>query len=125
MHPRTVEAVTLGSMRTAVLPHVQTAAAASWLTVNALAMQGAAHVVRQVLATDGIRGLYRGFGIVVVGVIPARGVSLPRCSCVPATCCRRRSAQFNAYRNLGPGTTHLNGPQSRLSAQHLCVGLWW
>ncbi len=44
-------------------------------------LQGAAHVVRQVLATDGIRGLYRGFGIVVVGVIPARGVSLP-CTCL-------------------------------------------
>ncbi|CAL5228103.1 g11176 [Coccomyxa viridis] len=38
--------------------------------------RGAAYVVRQVLATDGIRGLYRGFGIVVVGVIPARGVYL-------------------------------------------------
>ena len=51
-------------------------------------LQGAAHVVRQVLATDGIRGLYRGFGIVVVGVIPARGVSLPwppSCLCIAAS----------------------------------------
>ncbi len=39
-------------------------------------MQGAADVAKQILATDGIRGLYRGFGTVIIGVIPARGVSL-------------------------------------------------
>ena len=44
------------------------------LTLSMHSLQGAAHVTRQVLAADGIRGLYRGFGIVVVGIIPARGV---------------------------------------------------
>ena len=56
--------------------------------LNAPVLQGAAHVVRQVLATDGIRGLYRGFGIVVVGVIPARGVGFSwdtPCLCIAAT----------------------------------------
>ena len=47
-----------------------------------LPVQGAAHVTRQVLATDGIRGLYRGYGIVVVGVIPARGVSPGGINCM-------------------------------------------
>lgn len=44
------------------------------IVMAVMVLQGAAHVTRQVLATDGVRGLYRGFGIVVVGVIPARGV---------------------------------------------------
>ncbi|EIE21419.1 putative mitochondrial carrier protein [Coccomyxa subellipsoidea C-169] len=33
-------------------------------------------VARQILASDGVRGLYRGFGTVIIGVIPARGVYL-------------------------------------------------
>ena len=37
-------------------------------------MQGALQVAQQVVAHDGIRGLYRGFGTVILGVIPARGV---------------------------------------------------
>ncbi|BDA44644.1 Solute carrier family 25 member 44 [Coccomyxa sp. Obi] len=38
--------------------------------------KGAAQVARQIVATDGVRGLYRGFGTVIIGVIPARGVYL-------------------------------------------------
>lgn len=47
--------------------------------------QGAAQVARQVVATDGVRGLYRGFTTVVVGVIPARGVR-------PSGACARRAS---------------------------------
>ncbi len=37
-------------------------------------MQGAAQVARQVVAADGVRGLYRGFGTVILGIVPARVV---------------------------------------------------
>ena len=37
-------------------------------------LQGAAQTASAILRTDGIRGLYRGFGTVVFGTIPARGV---------------------------------------------------
>lgn len=40
--------------------------------------QGAVHTAREVLAHDGIRGLYKGFGTVVLGMFPARMASLPR-----------------------------------------------
>jgi hypothetical protein len=36
--------------------------------------QGAAQVARKVLQTDGVLGLYRGFGMTIVGVIPVRAV---------------------------------------------------
>jgi hypothetical protein len=49
--------------------------------------QGAAQVARQVVAADGVRGLYRGFTTVVVGVIPARGVR------PPGACARRASGR--------------------------------
>ena len=39
-------------------------------------MQGAAHVARELVRHDGIRGLYKGFGTVIVGVLPARVVIL-------------------------------------------------
>ena len=37
-------------------------------------MQGAMQIAQQVVAHDGIGGLYRGFGTVILGVIPARAV---------------------------------------------------
>ena len=37
-------------------------------------LQGAAQTAAGILRTDGIRGLYRGFGTVIFGTIPARGV---------------------------------------------------
>ena len=37
-------------------------------------IRGAAQIAKDILRYDGIRGLYRGFGTVVIGVIPARGV---------------------------------------------------
>ena len=40
-------------------------------------IRGAAQIARDVVKYDGIRGLYRGFGTVIIGVIPARGVSPP------------------------------------------------
>ena len=40
-------------------------------------ISGAAQVARDVVKTDGFRGLYRGFGTVIIGVIPARGVRSP------------------------------------------------
>ena len=125
----------LGIMHTAVLAHGITQhhvqpSATSWLNDNALAMQGAAHVVRQVLATDGIRGLYRGFGIVVVGVIPARGVGLLRHSCIPAACCRRRPAQpFSESRYHRPqwpseqawSPTHVCGSVDKARTSNACI----
>ena len=39
-----------------------------------VAVQGAAQTAAAILRTDGIRGLYRGFGTVIFGTIPARGV---------------------------------------------------
>lgn len=36
---------------------------------------GAVATARGVLAADGVRGLYRGFGTVVMGMFPARMVS--------------------------------------------------
>lgn len=43
-------------------------------------LRGAANIARDVVRTDGVRGLYRGFGTVIIGIIPARGVSslMPR-----------------------------------------------
>lgn len=38
------------------------------------ALQGAATVARELVHHEGIRGLYRGFTTVVVGVLPARVV---------------------------------------------------
>lgn len=37
-------------------------------------LQGAAQIARNIVRHDGFRGLYRGFGTVVIGVLPARGV---------------------------------------------------
>ena len=42
-------------------------------------ISGAAQVARDVVKTDGFRGLYRGFGTVIIGVIPARGVRSQSC----------------------------------------------
>ena len=39
-------------------------------------ISGAVQIAKDVVARDGVRGLYRGFGTVIVGIIPARGVSL-------------------------------------------------
>ena len=39
-------------------------------------IRGAAQIARDVVRHDGVRGLYRGFGTVIIGIIPARGVSL-------------------------------------------------
>ena len=39
-------------------------------------VSGAVQIAKDVVARDGVRGLYRGFGTVIVGIIPARGVSL-------------------------------------------------
>ena len=41
---------------------------------SAARAKGAVQVAQQVVAADGVRGLYRGFGTVILGVIPARGV---------------------------------------------------
>lgn len=38
-------------------------------------MQGAKETAKIILRTDGVSGLYRGFGTVVFGAIPARIVS--------------------------------------------------
>ncbi len=38
-------------------------------------MQGAKETAKAILRTDGVSGLYRGFGTVVFGAIPARIVS--------------------------------------------------
>lgn len=43
-------------------------------------LRGAAQIAKDIVRYDGIRGLYRGFGTVIIGVIPARGVSLPSSS---------------------------------------------
>lgn len=37
-------------------------------------IRGAAQIAKDVVRADGIRGLYRGFGTVIIGIIPARGV---------------------------------------------------
>ena len=55
-------------------------------------------MTRQVLAADGIRGLYRGFGIVVVGIIPARGV---RHSAISSPCQRGRPGRLVAVVSRG------------------------
>ena len=39
-----------------------------------LDLQGATRVARDVVRTDGVRGLYRGFGTVIIGIVPARAV---------------------------------------------------
>ena len=41
-------------------------------------IKGAAQIARSIVRHDGVRGLYRGFGTVVIGVLPARGVSPPK-----------------------------------------------
>ena len=41
-------------------------------------MQAARHAVSHIVSTEGVSGLYRGFGTVVLGAIPARVVSLIR-----------------------------------------------
>ena len=43
------------------------------------ALQGAYITARTVVAHDGLRGLYKGFGTVVLGMFPARMVSAPPC----------------------------------------------
>ena len=40
-----------------------------------LGNQGAAQVAKDLVRHDGVRGLYKGFGTVIVGIIPARVVS--------------------------------------------------
>jgi solute carrier family 25 protein 44 len=47
-------------------------------------LTGAVAVGRSVVAADGVRGLYRGLGTVMVGVIPARGVYLTTLEAVKA-----------------------------------------
>lgn len=47
------------------------------LDSSLLRLQGSAKMARQVWQADGIRGFYRGFGTIVFGAIPARGVRLP------------------------------------------------
>ena len=38
-------------------------------------LQGAAQVARDLFRQEGVRGLYKGFGTVVIGILPARMVS--------------------------------------------------
>jgi solute carrier family 25 protein 44 len=38
------------------------------------AQKSASAIVRHIMSTEGIRGLYRGFGIVITGAIPSRMV---------------------------------------------------
>ncbi len=47
-------------------------------------LSGAVSVGRAVVAADGVKGLYRGLGTVMVGVIPARGVYLTTLEAVKA-----------------------------------------
>lgn len=47
------------------------------LHITCYSMQGAKETAKIILRTDGIPGLYRGFGTVVFGAIPARIVSHP------------------------------------------------
>ena len=56
--------------RCLVLPSGGRALRTGW----ACGLQGAAQTASAILRTDGIRGLYRGFGTVIFGTIPARGV---------------------------------------------------
>jgi len=66
---------------------------ASWICTaaefDALARpsQGAAQTAAGILRTDGIRGLYRGFGTVIFGTIPARGVRRRMPTCAPLSGC--------------------------------------
>lgn len=39
------------------------------------ALQGAQATAAAIVRADGIRGLYRGFGTTIFGLVPARGVS--------------------------------------------------
>ena len=43
-------------------------------------VQGVRETARSILAQDGIRGLYRGFGTVMLGAVPARVVSILPCN---------------------------------------------
>ena len=45
-------------------------------------VQGAAQVARDLFRYDGVRGLYKGFGTVIVGVIPARVVRARPIACL-------------------------------------------
>jgi Mitochondrial carrier protein len=41
-----------------------------------LALQGAQATAAAIVRADGVRGLYRGFGTTIFGLVPARGVSI-------------------------------------------------
>ena len=43
-------------------------------------VQGVRETARSILAQDGVRGLYRGFGTVMLGAVPARVVCSLPCS---------------------------------------------
>ena len=43
-------------------------------------VQGVRETARSILAQDGIRGLYRGFGTVMLGAVPARVVRCLPCA---------------------------------------------
>lgn len=40
------------------------------------ALQGAQATAAAIVRADGVRGLYRGFGTTIFGLVPARGVSI-------------------------------------------------